>query len=612
MHRSFLVVLSAVAANLGLASAALFTDPADILADKQYHYIVVGAGPGGSVVASRLSEDPQTNVLLIEAGPSDEGVLPIEVPYLAYELQPNTTHDWNYTTTPQTGLDGRAVIYSRGRVLGGSSSINVMAYTRSSRDDFDRYAAVGGDQGWSWDAIEPYYRKLEHLVPPVDHHNTSGQVEWQIHGTRGPLNITVANAPFPIDSHVVATTQELSEEYPYNEDMNSGYPLGIGWAQATYGNGIRATASSSYIRPVISRPNLDVLINTITTKILRSRHSDEAGVPVFSGVEVAQSSTSPTFAFNATKEVVLSAGAINTPQLLLLSGIGPRAHLASLGIETVVDLPAVGQNLADHPRVGNQFSVASAQDDLGDTIGRNSTLFDELLQEWEEKRQGVMANGGTNHIGWLRLPADDPIWETEEDPSAGPAAPHYEFLFRPAFASSIPGTPTPATGNFMTVLAVLVSPTSAGSVTLSSASPFAPPVIDPAFLSTPFDVYTMRAAIRSAARFVLSAQTWDGFVTGQGAGFADVDLNDDAAVDKWARAQASTIWHPTGTARMGGCGYVEEGSVVDPDLRVRGTEGLRVVDASVFPFIPAAHPQAAVYAFAERAADLIKSGRRFC
>ena len=140
--------------------------------------------------------------------------------------------------------------------------------------------------------------------------------------------------------------------------------------------------------------------------------------------------SAPRFAFNATKEVILSAGAINTPQLLLLSGIGPSADLASLGIDPIVDLPAVGQNLADHPRVGNQFSVASAQDDLGDTIARNSTLFDALLDEWEQSRQGVMTNGGTNHIGWLRLPKDDPIWETERDPSACLTAPHYEFLFR--------------------------------------------------------------------------------------------------------------------------------------------------------------------------------------
>ncbi|TBU50173.1 alcohol oxidase [Dichomitus squalens] len=605
MRKNLAIFAFALAANLELTSAALFTNPADVPTNKQYQYVVVGAGPGGSVVASRLSEDPHTNVLLLEAGPSDEGVLQIEVPYLALELQPNTTYDWNYTTVPQTGLGGRAIAYTRGHVLGGSSSINIMAWTRSSLDDFNRYAAVSGDDGWSWDAIEPYFKKIEHFVPPVDHHNTSGQIDIQIHGTRGPLNITVNNTPYPMDSHVINTTQELGDEYPFNIDMNSGHPLGIGWAQSATGNGMRSSASSSYIRPVLSRPNLDVLVNTVATKLLRSGHDNVTGVPVFSGVEVAQSSTSPVFAFNATKEVILSAGAVNTPQLLMLSGIGPSSHLSSLGIETVVDHPSVGQNLSDHPGVGNQYSVAAAQDDTDDNLVRNSTLFNELLQEWKDKRLGTMTGNGFNHIGWLRLPTDDPIWKTAQDPSAGPTAAQYEFLFDDGYVAAT----APPTGYFITVDTVLVSPTSRGSITLASANPFDSPLIDPAFLNTTLDIYVMRAAIRSAAHF-LSAKTWDGFVTGQGGDFANVDLDLDESVDAWARARAMTVWHPTGTAQMGKCN--DTGSVVDPDLRVKGTKGLRVVDASVFPYIPASHPQAVVYAFAERAADLIKDGRRYC
>nr|VWO99076.1 Zn(2)-C6 fungal-type domain-containing protein [Ganoderma boninense] len=498
MRRPRPVVLALVVAGLGLTRAALFADPSDFPPDRKYEYIVVGAGPGGSVVASRLSEDPNANVLLIEAGPNDEGILEIEVPYLGYTLQPDTAYDWNYTTTPQKGLDDRVILYSRGRVLGGSSSINLMVWTRSSRDDFDRYASVSGDDGWSWDAVEPYFREIEHLVPPVDHHNTSGQVDFDIHGHRGPVNITVANVPFPIDPHVYGTTQDLSKEFPYNGDMNSGNPIGIGQLSS----------------------------------------------------------------WRATKEIILSAGAINTPQLLMLSGIGPSVQLAGIAVETLVDNPPL--------------------DSTSPIIRANSTLFNELLAEWEAEQQGVMANGGSNHVGWLRIPEDDPVWLTEKDPSAGPTSPHYEFLFRlyhqPGFTSTVAGTPVPSTGYFMTISAVVVSPSSSGSITLSSKSPFDFPIIDPAFLSTSFDVYAMRAAIRSVARFV-SAKTWDGFITGQAASFASVDLSSDESVDAWARSQASTIWHPTGTARMGGCG--DNDSVVDPDLRVKGTKGLRVVDASV-------------------------------
>nr|VWO99079.1 Alcohol oxidase [Ganoderma boninense] len=589
------------------ACAALFASHADLPTGKQYDYVVVGAGPGGSVVASRLSENPGTNVLLIEAGPSDDGVFGIEVPLLATGLQPNTLYDWNYTTTPQSGLDGRDVVYPRGRVLGGSSSINLMIWTRGSQDDFNRYATFSGDNGWSWDAIEPYFKKIEQVVAPTDHHDTSDEINISIHGTRGPVNITTPNAPYPIDSRVNATLGELSDQYPYNRDMNSGNPLGVGWTQSTYGNGIRSSASSSYIRPFTSRQNLDVLVNTVVTRVLKTGRDASTGLPIFSGVEIAQSKTSSVFAINATKEVILSAGAINTPQLLQLSGIGSPSPLAALGINNTVNLPAVGQHLSDHILVTNQFTIADPADDLLENIARNATFISGLLTEWETSKQGPLGNGPSNHVGWLRVPEDEQTWTAAEDGSAGPTSPHYELLFSPGFVSTLEAPP--ATGSFMTVISVLVSPSSSGSVTLASSSAFDSPLINPAYLNTSFDTQVLRAAIRSGANF-LTAPAWDGFITGRYGSFVDVDLSSDEEVDAWARSQGTTIWHPTGTARMGRC--KDQTSVVDPDLRVKGTRGLRVVDASVLPYIPAAHPQAVVYAFAERAANLIKTGRCYC
>ncbi|KAI0653737.1 aryl-alcohol-oxidase from pleurotus Eryingii [Cubamyces menziesii] len=602
-----LALLGAVATLPQAARGALYTDPATLPANKAYDYIIVGASPGGSVLAKRLTEVAGTNVLLIEAGPNDAGVLPIEVPLLSSQLQPNQLWDWNYTTVPQSSLDQRVIQYPRGRVLGGSSSINFMIYTRGSEDDFNQYAEVTGDSGYSWSSIEPYFKKLERLVPPVDGHNTQGEVDPSIHGTSGPLNISVPGASLPPDPHVVQVTQELPNEFPFNVDMNNGKPIGVGWLQGTLGGGARVSSSVAYVQPVIDGDNLDVLVDTTVTKLIKT--GTQNGQPVFRGVQFAQSSTAPLFALNATKEVILAAGAVNTPQLLMLSGLGPASALSAQGITPILDIPAVGQNLVDHPMLTNQFGVATADDDLIENLSRNATFAGDLVGEWIAERMGVMVTPGQNHVTWLRMPANDSIFKTVQDPSAGPLSPHFEFLVVPGFLSYTQAAPD--TGFFMTILTIIVTPTSRGSVTLSSSDPFAPPTIDPNFLSTAFDLAAMRAAVRSAVRFA-SAPTWTGFLTGPAAPFAGVDVTDDDALDAWARAQTSTIWHPTGTARMGKCGDSSANSVVNPDMTVRGVVGLRVMDASVLPFIPAAHPQAAIYAFAERLADLIKSGKSSC
>ncbi|OJT05516.1 Pyranose dehydrogenase 3, partial [Trametes pubescens] len=481
-----------------------------------------------------------------------------------------------------------------------------MIYTRGSKDDFDNYAALTGDEGWSWNALQPYFKKLENLVPPADGHDTTGEVLPNIHGTSGPLSISLPGAPLPPDSRVIQTTQELSSEFPFNVDMSSGNPLGIGWMQGTFGGGARVSASTAYLQPVLSRSNLDVLVDTTVTKLIQTGAED--GEPVFRGVQFAQSSSAPKFALNATQEVILAAGSVNTPQLLMLSGIGPAQTLRSLGIKPILDLPDVGQHLADHPFLTNQFGVAQSNDDLIDNVARNATFAGALVEEWLTERRGPMTVAGQSQLGWLRIPANDSAFRGTPDPSAGPLSPHYELLFAPGFVSSS-GAPAPATGFFMTFFAALVTPTSRGSVTLASSDPFAAPIVNPNFLTTPFDIAAMRHAVRSIVRFA-SAPAWSGFLTGPAADFAAVDTDGDDSVDAWARAQASTIWHPVGTARMGKCG--DEGAVVNPDLTVQGARGLRIVDASVLPLIPAAHPQAAIYVFAERVADLIKSGTSSC
>ncbi|KAI9062483.1 GMC oxidoreductase [Trametes sanguinea] len=594
--------------SVGTIHAALYGDPAHLPKGKTYDYIVVGSGPGGSPIAARLTEDSSINVLVIEAGPIGFNYTNTEVPGLVPYLQPTSPFDWNYTVVPQPGLNGRVFPFSRGKVLGGCTAINWMFWVRCAQDDYDRFAHITGDDGWSWKSMLPLWDKIERLVPPLDDHNTSGEIDLSIHGENGAINISVHNAPYPIDLPVVRAAQEVGGDFRLNEDYNSGDPLGLAWYQGSIGNGIRNDAATAYLMPALLRTNLDVLIETQVTQLLQTGVQDRK--PVFRGVQFAQSRTAPTFTLNATKEVILAAGAFNTPQLLLLSGIGPTSDLSLLGIPTIIDHPNVGQNLTDQPIVPLHYGAAQKQDDIYTNLARNTTFFQESLNEWETERRGILTNAANNHLGFFRIPANDSTFDGQPDPSAGPTAPHLEFI-------PLPGTftflgPTPPAGYFTLFAVVLLTPTSRGLVTLSSSDPFAQPVINPSLLDTAFDIAALRHGIRAAHNFS-HAQAWDGFLAGPALTWALVDVDVDAEVDEYARESSIMIWHPTGTAAMARCGMPQEvGGVVDPDLRVKGVEGLRVVDASVFPFIPAGHPQAVIYAFAERAAELMRSGYRAC
>ncbi|KAI0642211.1 alcohol oxidase [Trametes meyenii] len=597
------VTLACAAAS---TQAALYTDPAQLPKGKRYDYVVIGSGPGGSTVAARLSEDPHVNVLVIEAGVKGDGVLDIDVPALAPNLQPSSAFDWNYTVVPQAGLDNRTFPFSRGKVLGGTSKLNWMFWSRGPRADYDKYAQLTGDPGWSWDSLLPLWKKVERLVAPADHHDTTGEIDPTIHGTKGAISISVHGAPFPTDPHVVDAAKELGGVFELIEDYNSGNPLGVARVQCSYGGGIRSNAGTSYIEPTLSRRNLDVLIQTQVTKLLKT--GSEGNTPVFRGVQFAQSSSAPKYVLNVTREVILSAGAFNTPQLLMLSGLGPSDQLKGLGIPTIVDLPDVGQHLADHPSVALPYGAASVQDDIFTNLARNATFFNDTISEWEAKRQGIATNSVSNNIGFFRIAANDSVFKTQPDPSSGPTAPHLEFLAIPGLFPFLEFVP-PNT-EVTSFAAILVSPTSRGSVTLSSSDPFAAPVINPNLLGTAFDIAAIRHAVRSVQDFA-AAPAWSGFLIGPTLGLEDV--HSDAEVDAYARNVTTTIWHPTGTAFMAKCGPAgKESGVVNPDLTVKGVKGLRVVDASVFPFIPAAHPQAVIYVFAERAAELIKSGKSAC
>ncbi|KAF9475186.1 alcohol oxidase [Pholiota conissans] len=591
----FYLKFAALFALIGSSLCALYTDPSQLPSTTTYDYIIVGAGTAGNVIASRLTEDPLIQVLVLEAGVDDANVQAAIAPFLAPSLTPGTIYDWGYNTVAQSNLNNRVLPYPRGKILGGSSTANYMIHQYGSSEDWDKIAADTGNVNWSWNNIKQYIPVHEKMVAPTDGHDTTGQYIPGNHGTNGKLGVSLPGNSQTIDAKVIATTSLLTE-FPFNPDTGGGSVLGIGWAQSSIAAGVRTSSSTGYLRPVLSRPNLSVVLNATVRKLIPNAPVN--GLPSFNGVQFG-SFNGPAFLVFATREIVLSAGSIGTPQILLLSGVGPTADLSALSIPTIINNPSVGKNLSDHLLLPNNFIVSGT--DTLDDVARGTT-FAAALSQWVTSKTGVIANTVANHLGFLRLPSTASIFTTVPDPSTGPTASHWELVVSNFFLN--PAVAMPSTGNYLTVSSIVISPTSRGTVKLASIDPFAAPIINPNFLSTTFDVFCLREAVKAVKRFV-AASPWANWVTGPYGALAAT--SDDASIDSYVRSTAGSIYHPVGTASM--TSNTASYGVVNPDLRLKGAVGVRIADASVLPTLPNGHTQGPVYLLAERAAMLIKAAQ---
>ncbi|WP_206955531.1 GMC family oxidoreductase [Trinickia acidisoli] len=544
----------------------------ETIPEGEFDYVIVGAGTAGCVLANRLSEDADVSVLLIEAGGKDDyRWIHVPVGYLYCIGNPRT--DWLYRTCSEAGLGGRSLAYPRGRVLGGSSSINGMIYMRGQREDYDEWARATGDSSWSWDAVLPIFKRSE------DHHG--GADAW--HGAGGPWRVEKQRLKWQVLDAFREAAQQAG--IAATDDFNRGDNSGVGYFEVNQKRGVRWNASKAFLRPALDRPNLTVVTGAQVRRLTFDAKRC-TGVACRGGATGTRE-----FVARARVEVVLAAGAVNSPQLLELSGIGNGTRLQRLGIDVVHDLRGVGENLQDHLQLRMAYRVRGVR-----TLNTMSAhWWGKLLigMQYALWRSGPMSMSPSQLGAFAKSSQDD----------ASITRPDIEYHVQPLSLDRF-GEPLHRFNAF-TASACHLRPTSRGSIHIESPDPLAPPLIAPNYLSTDYDRHVAANALRLTRRIVqapaLTRYAPDEILPGS-------QYQTEEELVRAAGAVGTTIFHPVGTCRMGTSN--DPGAVVDARLRVLGVSGLRVVDASVMPTITSGNTNSPTLMIAERASDMIRADRR--
>ncbi|PVI07227.1 GMC oxidoreductase [Periconia macrospinosa] len=576
--------------------------------NAEFDYVIVGGGTAGLTIANRLSENPGTQVAVIEAGTLYEITNPLlsstpagDVIWAgASQLDTNPLVDWNFVTQSQAGANNRKLHYARGKCLGGSSARNFMIYQRGDKGSYQRWADAVDDQSYTWDNILPYFKKSVKFTPPKSPPraaNASAEYNAAAFDTAGgPLQVSYANYAGPFSSYMEGGLNSIGISPA--QDFNSGNLLGAQYCSSTINpdNQNRDSSQTSFLKAAERRSNLKVYSLTLAKKILFNTDKRATGVQTSTGAIIS-----------ARKEIILSAGAFHSPQLLMVSGIGPKATLQKFNIPLVLDKPAVGQGMEDHIFFGPTYRVRV------ETFTRlaNDPLYvaAQAATDYTIFKRGPLTNPVCDFLGWEKAPRDlisaQAATVLDQYPSSWP---DIEYLSGPGYIGNFQNLllQQPKDGyQYATILAALVTPQSRGSVTISSADTADLPLIDPNWLTDPTDQSVAIAGYKRA-RQAFSTPAMQAGLADSTEYFPGPGVATDAQILDTIRNTLQTVWHASCTCRMGK--KDDPNAVVDSKARVIGVNGLRVVDASSFALLPPGHPQSTVYMLAEKISDEIKKG----